>query len=169
MFPGALPTGVEKQHAIETANIDIGGKERLDLKAQALRRVPIVVIPMGDNVAVRLLTSPVPFGADGLSAMMAQIADSWVNGNKVGDRILAIVEDHKFFVRIILSQKQPDRLRHEAPTVRRWHDARNEWHQTFGIALDWLKSGVPGQQCHLLVVTRAAGPSIGGKSQKGGF
>src|SRR5262249_10925381 len=105
IFPRALPRGVEKQHAIETANIGIASGEHLHLKAQAMRRVPVVIVPMGNDLAARFFASVVAFGADRLAVMMAKITDLRVRRDEIGDRIVAVVEDHQFPFGIILRQE----------------------------------------------------------------
>jgi hypothetical protein len=99
---------------------------RLDLPAQPRRRVPVVVVPVRDQLAARLGARQVALGPDRAAAVDPQVADPRVRGDQIAHRRLAVVDDHQLGIREVLAQEVADRLRHPRRAIAGRHDARHQ-------------------------------------------
>lgn len=80
-------------------------------------RGPIVVIPVHNDFASRMLAGHVALGAHRQSPLQADVPNLRIRRHEIRDIVGAIVHDDELFPRIILSPKAPDRFRKEAATV----------------------------------------------------
>ncbi|MFK4727432.1 hypothetical protein ABIE89_008532 [Bradyrhizobium niftali] len=125
IFPCPARARLDEQDAVDAADIGLVALKRLDLGADARRRVPVVVVPVQNDVTARLGASGIAFGAERPVAAGTEIADLRMRGYQFGKAIVAVIEDDEFLVGKVLPEKHADRLRHELPPVRGGHDAGN--------------------------------------------
>src|SRR6266702_929072 len=97
-------------------------------------RMPIVVIPMGDEVTPRLLTGQVALFTNRRSVRQPDIAYAVVWRDQLLDRIRAVVHDDQLSGGIVLAQKIFDRPRHEGPPIIGRHDAGDERWDVHGLS-----------------------------------
>ena len=124
--PGlALVEMVEKQ-ITRAAHVGAGRRQSSHLDVQAMGRVPVVVVPMGDQLTPTQFAGQVAFRTHGKPLFETHVTDTLIVGDEVGDGILAVVHNDEFSRWIILPQKVPDGLADKAPSVAGWHYAANE-------------------------------------------
>jgi hypothetical protein len=100
--------------------------QRIDLIAQTLRRMPVVVVPVRDDVAARGLARPIALRPDRDLLIQAEIANTIILRDEIADRVGAIVDDDQFLGLVILPQEVFNRARDELAAVVRRHDAGDE-------------------------------------------
>src|SRR4051794_11238369 len=88
--------------------------------------MPIVVIPMNDDLAQAQVDAAVPLGTKRDRAVRAKVADARVARHAVFDRIGTIVENDQLTVWVVLVEKAVDRTDDEVAAVTRGHDAGDE-------------------------------------------
>ena len=81
----------------------------VELRADAPRRVPVVVVPMSDPGAASLLAGEVALGSGVEFALEPEVADARVGRQKIGNRVGAIVDDDQLEVGVILRGKAGER------------------------------------------------------------
>src|SRR5271166_802410 len=84
----------------ESGKIVRVGQQRLQLGSQALRRVPIIVVPVRDKKSARLFTSDIPFGSDTQPPIEANVAYLRIALQKISDGIGPVVNHDEFTVGI---------------------------------------------------------------------
>ena len=78
-------------------------RQFVNLPAEPMRRHPVVVVPVRDQVAATEFTSEIAFCSQRQFAFEALVTNSFVSGNQIGDAVLPVVEDDQFLVWIVLS------------------------------------------------------------------
>src|SRR5438132_5683824 len=79
-------------------------------------------VPVSNQAPLTQFTPEVTFGTKRETAIKPHVAYALVVRDQVGNRILAVVEDNQFSLRIILAEGVPDRLADKAPPIARRHD-----------------------------------------------
>src|SRR6266511_2766466 len=92
-------------------------------RRSAVPGMPVIVIPMDDDAALRELACEVALGAEHDAVLKAPVHDPGVVRDEVGYRVPAVVEDDQLLRRIVLTLEVLDRARYEPPPVQRRHDA----------------------------------------------
>jgi hypothetical protein len=108
--------------------------------------MPVVVVPVHDQVAAGQPDALVSLGAQRETLGETDVPDLRLLGNQVRDIIVAVVQDDQFFVGIILAQEVSDRPRDKLPSVVCRHDAGDQ-----GRAVHRFASRV-GSQGHVKLV-----------------
>src|SRR5262249_35201855 len=124
--PGLSGDEVVVEELARTAHICASPQQRLNLRAQATWRHPVVVIPVRDELAARYLAGDVAFGADGGPLVEAEIPNSIVAGYQVRDAVVSVVDNHQLTRGVVLLEEIANRLANERPAVARGHDARDQ-------------------------------------------
>ncbi len=121
-----LPTiELKKARIAETGDVGGIGQQRRDLGAEAVRGIPVVIVPMDDDGATRQLAGAVALGADTQSLLRVDVADSRIDGQIVA-MIGAVINDDEFAFVIILALEIGDRLQHPVTPVAGRHDAADK-------------------------------------------
>jgi hypothetical protein len=94
-------------------------RDRQGLRAEPPRRIPVVVVPVGDHAGgLRLRAGQVALGADrAWRAVEADVADPRIVGDEVAHGVGAVVEDQELARRVGLVQEAPDRPRDERAAI----------------------------------------------------
>jgi hypothetical protein len=100
--------------------------QRIDLIAQAMRRMPIVIVPVRDDLAARGFTRPIALRPNRDFLVQADIANAIIARNEIADRVSAVVDDDQFLGLVILPQEVFNRTRDELAAIVRRHDAGDE-------------------------------------------
>jgi hypothetical protein len=124
--PGAAGLDVVEEEGPKAADIQPRVQEARDLVREAVRRVPVVVVPVHDDVATGLAHALVALGAQGEPPRLANVADLGVGGDQVADGVVAVIHDDQLLVGVILAQEVGDGARDERPAVVRRHDAGDQ-------------------------------------------
>lgn len=130
----ARPQGprLELEEAVGAQRRDVGGaaQDGLELAAQPRRRVPVVVVPLGDDVAAGLRHPEVALGAQRHARGHPARADGRRAGRDVGKRRrqigLVLVDDDQLALGIVLGEEVADRLRHEGGAAAGHHHAADQ-------------------------------------------
>src|SRR5260370_27354281 len=89
-------------------------------------RMPVIIVPVNNNVPSSLLTCQIALSPDSDLTRQADIADMLIGWYKITDRVGAVVNNDQFFVGVVLAQKVFNSLRHGCATVVGWHDAGDQ-------------------------------------------
>ena len=108
VLPGVLRGGLKIVETVETADVEIVLEELRDLVGEPPGGVPIVVVPVENDVARGALAGEIALGADGVSAVEPDVADLWIVGDEVAHTVGAVVNDEKFFVSVVLAEEERD-------------------------------------------------------------
>ena len=137
VFPCLLRQRVVKQHPVQPADRRAAvGLQRRQLLAQPGWRIPVVVVPVGDEFAVRQLAGQIALGANAQTLRQPLVADIGLRRDQIGNTVLAIVENDQLGVGVILHGKQRQRLWDKLAAVGGGHDAGDERGQKlFGIGI----------------------------------
>ena len=135
IFPGLPGKRVDEEDTVNAADVGLGMFQRLDLRGDARRSVPIIVVPVQDNVAMRFRAGRVALGADRLALLAADVTHLLMLRNQIGNAVVAIVEYDEFLVEEVLRQEHGDRPRHELAPVGGRHDAGNAGHSIPQVAV----------------------------------
>src|SRR5882724_7953766 len=107
-----------EQHLPETADFRSFAKQCFYLIANAVGRNPVIVIPVHDEVALAGLHALIAFCAHSLALRRPYVFYPRISWRQVGDAILAVIQNYKFAIGIVLLQKILYRQRHKSPSVR---------------------------------------------------
>jgi hypothetical protein len=124
--PGPAGGGLEEEHLAQPADLGAGGAHGLVLQGDALGAVPVVVVPVHQQVAAGELHAAVALEAEGDAGIQAHIAQARVGGQQVAHRVVAVVEDQQLAGRVALAQEAGDRPRHKGAPVGGGHQAGDE-------------------------------------------
>ena len=114
---------IPKEQLLNAANLRVAREQRLHLIANAMPRLPIVVIPMQNNLGAAALDREISFRAGGKLFGQCEISNLRIRRHEICNGIPAVIHDDQLFVRIILLQKVFDRLRYKVASVASRHDA----------------------------------------------
>ena len=85
--------------------------------------MPVIIVPMSDNVTSCLLTGQIALASDRQPIRYMVIADAFICWHQIANSVAPIVDDDQLFVGIILAQKVLNGVLDEGTTITGWHDA----------------------------------------------
>jgi hypothetical protein len=97
--------GIYEKRAVDPTHIEIAAFQGFDLVAQAPRSVPIVVVPVNDDVALGNFTRKVSFGAKPQPTWQRYVFDLRMGRDDVLDAVRSVVDDHEFLVGVVLREE----------------------------------------------------------------
>ena len=114
-----------EQHVVEPGDIRQVVQNGRGLAAQALRAIPVVIVPMRDQFAPRHADRFIALGADAGAGRHSDAADARVinASREVG---LLLVDDDEFQRGIVLPLEVADRLRNKGRPPPRGHDTAQQ-------------------------------------------
>lgn len=116
---------VEK-HGAQTAHVRVFAPQSIDLIRDAMRRGPVIIVPVHDKAAATPPDAFIAFEAEALLLCVAGIADARVVRDEVDDGVGAVVENDELALGIVLREEGADGARHKGTPIRGGHDAGNE-------------------------------------------
>ena len=127
----AIPPGPRRRRVVVKeragpANLRVACAQRLDLLRYTVGRVPVVVVPVNDELAVSRSAGDIAFRADVLFSGQPNERNRGSSGRKRRDSCRAVVDDDELQIRIVLSKKTTHRVRHKMKPVARGHDAGDQ-------------------------------------------
>ena len=128
------PAGqIEHQTAAEPGDVGLPVGDGGDLAAEALRSVPVVVVPVGHDLAAGQVAGLVAHGPDAPGGLAGDhVAEAGVVGEQPGQTALAVFDDHQFGADIVLGEEIPHRLAGELGPAPGRHDGRDQGHRRPG-------------------------------------
>src|SRR6478609_5219560 len=90
-YPGSHGRPIEE--LVGTDDVAVTRQECLHLVGEPGRSVPVVVVPVRNEVAGGMLAGDIPLAADGAAGGGANVADPIVGGYQVLDGLVAVVDD----------------------------------------------------------------------------
>src|SRR6478672_2494292 len=103
-----------EQHLSQTAHLGSFAHQRFHLITDAVRRNPVIIIPMHDEIALAGLNTLIAFCAYGLALRGAHVFHPGIGWRKISHAILSVIQNYKFAVGIVLLQEILYRERHKA-------------------------------------------------------
>ena len=129
-----LPEGIgEREHARvgKSGHVGLARHDRRDLMAEPARSVPIVVVPVGDDLTPGVPAGDVTLFSDARPFGKMNVADAFLTFEEVADRFGAVVNDDELFVRVVLVEETTKGNANERTSIGGRHDARDERRRVF--------------------------------------
>src|SRR5436309_8874661 len=107
--PEARGPQVEQEAVNDSGEVGALIHQIRDLTSNAGRPVPVVVVPLQNDVSAGELAGKVALGADRRPLSWTDVLDGGAGGKLALDGVRAVVDDHQLAVRIVLGQEVADR------------------------------------------------------------
>src|SRR5207244_8742579 len=103
---------LQDEPVLEPGDVRVTAQDGSRLALETVRAIPVVVVPMGDELPARFGTGAVALRADRQSPFDAEVAHGRLVPDQVGDRIASVVDDDQLAVAIRplaeTGQRQPE-------------------------------------------------------------
>ena len=124
--PSSTGPCVVEEERLEPTQIGTGTLQRVDLCAKPPWGVPIVVVPVRNELAGRVLAGEVTLGPDRPTTLEPDVTKPGVVGDEIADRIGTVIDNNQFLIGIILAKEIADCLGDKRPAVAGRHNTRDQ-------------------------------------------